>query len=83
MSDPLPDPKLRAGRSYAHRWALLLPFLWQIGLAPFVNDVAARPYGLPFPMLWQMLGIIVATLSIGFVYVIDSRREADEAGEEP
>jgi carbon starvation protein CstA len=61
-------------RPTGHRWLLLVPFAWQAGLAPLVNDVAARPFGLPFPMAWQMAGILLTSVVIGLVYAIDRRR---------
>lgn len=61
-------------RSTRHRWLLLVPFAWQVGLAPLVNDVAMRPFGLPFPMAWQMAGILLTSAVIGIVYGLDHRR---------
>ena len=61
------------GRRRPHRWLLLLPFVWQAGLAPVVNDVAWRPLSLPFPMAWQMAGIVLTTAVIGVVFAIDRR----------
>jgi hypothetical protein len=69
-------------RSYRHRWLLLLPFIWQIGLAPMANDVVARPLGLPFPMVWQMLGILVATAVIAMVFRIDRNQESRLASDD-
>ncbi|WBX84163.1 DUF3311 domain-containing protein [Sphingosinicella microcystinivorans] len=66
--------KVRRRRYY--RLLLLLPFVWQVGLAYAVNDISARPLGLPFPMVWQMLGILVASGTIAIVYAIDKRLEA-------
>ncbi len=63
-------------RRTAHRWLLLVPFVWQVALIPLVNDVPLQPFGLPFPMFWQMLGILVTTAVIGLVLSIDRRREA-------
>jgi hypothetical protein len=60
-------------RNHRHRWLLLAPFAWQVGLAPLVNDVAARPFGLPFPMAWQMAGIVLTSVAIGLVYWLDQR----------
>ena len=84
MTDPDPDAGLSedggeagSSRSYAHRWLLLVPFVWQIGLVPFANEVDARPLGLPFPMVWQMLGILVATVVIGIVSTMDRRQECE------
>ena len=65
-----------------HRWLLVLPFVWQVGLAPLVNDVALRPFSLPFPMFWQMAGIVLASAVIAVVYVLD-RRLVDPDGERP
>ncbi len=62
--------------SRAHRWWLLVPFVWQVAAVPFVNDVALRPLSLPFPLVWQMLGILVTTAVIGYVFVIDRRLDA-------
>jgi hypothetical protein len=66
-------------RRTAHRWLLLLPFVWQVGLIPLVNDVPLRPFSLPFPMFWQMLGILVTTAVIGTVMRFDRRLEAADA----
>ena len=56
---------------------LLLPFVWQLGLASWANDVEWRPFGLPFAMAWQMAGILFATAVLGLRYWIDARAEAD------
>jgi hypothetical protein len=68
-------------RRTAHRWLLVLPFLWQVGLAPLVNDVALRPLSLPFPMFWQMAGVVLASAVIALVYVLDRRLAADPDAE--
>lgn len=59
--------------SRRHRWLLLIPFLWQIGGVPLVNDIAWRPLSLPFPMVWQMVGILVTSAIIAFIFSIDRR----------
>ena len=56
-----------------HRWLLVLPFIWQLAMVPFVNDIAWRPLGLPFPMFWQMAGIVFATIVIALVHALDKR----------
>jgi len=68
-------------RSHWHRWLLVVPFVWQAGLAPLIDDVPLRPLGLPFPMAWQMAGIVLTTLVIALVYRLDRRLppEDDEA----
>ena len=60
-----------------HRWLLVIPFIWQAGLAPFVNDISWRPLSLPFPMVWQMAGVVVATLVIAVVFAIDQRLDRE------
>jgi len=64
-----------------HRWCLVFPFIWQGGLAPVVNDVAYRPFGLPFAMAWQMAGIVLTSVVIGWVFRRD-RQTGIEAEEE-
>lgn len=59
-----------------HRLLLLVPFIWQIGCVPLVNDVAMRPFGLPFPMVWQMAGVLIASVCIALVRHLDIRVEA-------
>ena len=65
-----PSPITPARRSY--RWWLLFPLHLAGGLAPVVNDVAFRPLGLPFPMAWQMVGIVLTSVVIAWVF----RRDA-------
>lgn len=76
MASPSP-----AGTSRAYRWLLVLPFVWQVGLVPVVNDVPAAPLNIPFPMLWQMLGIVLTSVVVGIVFRLDRRTglEAEEA----
>ncbi len=59
--------------SRRQRWLLLIPFLWQIGGIPLVNDIAWRPFSLPFPMVWQMAGIVITSLVIAFIFSIDRK----------
>ncbi|MEV4312003.1 DUF3311 domain-containing protein [Actinocrispum sp. NPDC049592] len=61
-----------------HRLLLLLPFVWQVGLVPVVNDVPFAPFNIPFPMLWQLLGIVFTSVVIGVVFHLDKRTGADE-----
>ena len=64
-----------------YRWLLVLPFIWQIAFVPLVNDIAWRPFGLPFPMVWQMAGILLASAVIAIVHHLDKRSgiAADDA----
>ena len=61
-----------------HRWMLVIPFIWQALLAPAVNDVAVKPFGLPFPMFWQMAGIVLASIVIGLVFFMDHRAGVED-----
>lgn len=56
-----------------HLWLLCLPFVWQLGLAPLANEVAFKPLGLPFPLVWQMAGVLFATLVFALVFELDRR----------
>jgi hypothetical protein len=58
-----------------HRWLLLLPFVWQVGLAPLANGITSRPFHLPFQMVWQMAGIVFTTLVIALVRRLDGRHD--------
>lgn len=61
-----------------HLWLLTIPFIWQVALVPVVNDIAATPFGMPFPMVWQILGIIVSTLVIATVFHLDNKAGLDK-----
>jgi hypothetical protein len=67
-----------ARRSTAHRWLLVLPFGWQVLAVPAVNDVPFAPLHIPFPMAWQMLGIVVTTVVVAVVFVLDRRAGVDD-----
>lgn len=62
--------------SKLYRWLLVVPFLWQAALAPWSNGVHWRPFGLPFPMAWQMAGILVTTAVLWWVNRCDSATSA-------
>lgn len=65
----------------SYLWLLILPFGWQVALIPFVNDIDLNILNIPFPMLWQMLGIVFASIIIAIVYRLDrfAGLEAEEA----
>lgn len=73
-SDPGRSPPRR------HRTLLLVPFVWQAALVPVVNDVEWQPLGLPFPMAWQMAGVVLTTAVIGLVYALDRRMDRTRDG---
>jgi len=77
MSDS-PQPPEDAAVGFKPRdLLLLLPFIWQLGLAPWANEVEARPFGLPFIMFWQMAGIVFASIVLYARYRMDRRLSAD------
>ena len=76
------SPTAPAAPRRHHRWLLLLPFVWQVALVPWANGVRLRPLGLPFPMTWQMAGVVLTTAVIGLVLVLD-RRAAPVASPPP
>lgn len=55
----------------------LIPFIWTIGMLPFVNHVKPLVLGLPFVAFWLISGIFVAFLCIGALYKIDSKNNQD------
>ena len=67
--------------SRRHRWVLVIPFLWQVACVPLVNDVAWRPLGLPFPMVWQLAGIVITSIVIALCFAIDRRHPEFDAPE--
>ncbi|MFI5658315.1 DUF3311 domain-containing protein [Streptomyces sp. NPDC051684] len=71
MASTVPRP------ATAHRWLLVLPFVWQVALVPVVNDVRVAPLNIPFPMLWQMLGVLASTAVIALVFRLDRRAGVD------
>jgi hypothetical protein len=64
--------------SRTHRWLLVLPFVWQVGLVPVVNDVSFALLHIPFPMIWQLLGVVFTMVVIAVVFRLDRKSGADE-----
>lgn len=58
-------------RSLAHRWLLVVPFARQVGGVPLANGVSAAPLHIPFPMIWQMAGVLLTSVVIGVVFRLD------------
>jgi hypothetical protein len=82
--DPSTDRRTEpppARPSLSHRWLLVLPFVWQVGLVPVVNDVDLAPLHIPFPLLWQLLGIVATSIVVAVVFRLDRRAgvEREEA----
>ena len=59
-----------------HRLLLLLPFVWQLALAPMINDVVVPGLPVPFPMLWQMIGVVLTSALIAIVFSVDRKQDA-------
>ncbi|WP_051459160.1 DUF3311 domain-containing protein [Microbispora sp. ATCC PTA-5024] len=78
MTSLPPPERAPARRSTAHRWLLVIPFVWQVALVPVVNDVRATPLEIPFPMLWQMLGIVATSVVIATVVRLDRAAGVDD-----
>lgn len=67
--------------SSLHQLLLLLPFGWQLALAPWINDVVVPGLPVPFPMIWQMMGVILTSIVIAIVFRIDRRKDAEANAE--
>lgn len=52
---------------------VLIPFIWIVGMIPFVNRVHPIVMGLPFLAFWLVSGIFVAFACLQVMYKIDSR----------
>ena len=55
----------------------LIPFIWTVGMIPFVNRVQPLICGLPFLAFWLIAGIFVAFLCIGTMYRLDAKNRED------
>lgn len=75
MNDPVKPVHDLEGSSPLQRadWLLVLPFIWQLGFAPWANEVGWTPLGLPFAMVWQMMGILFATAVLALRYWLDRK----------
>ena len=62
-----------------HYTLFTLPFVWQLAMAPVVNGVIIRQLPIPFPMLWQMIGVVLSSAVIAVVYRIDRLNDAAAA----
>jgi hypothetical protein len=56
----------------------LIPFVWTIGLLPFVNHAKPIVFGLPFVAFWLVAGIFVAFVCIGIIFKIDSKNNGSD-----
>lgn len=55
----------------------LIPFIWIVGMIPFVNKVHPIIMGLPFLAFWLVAGIFVAFGCLRIIYKIDSRNDCE------
>lgn len=49
----------------------LIPFVWSLGMVPFINRTKPIIMGLPFLAFWEIAGIFVAFLCLGTLYRMD------------
>ncbi|PMY70796.1 MULTISPECIES: DUF3311 domain-containing protein [Pseudomonas] len=61
-----------------HLWMLCLPFLWQVAAVPWANTIDYTPLGLPFPMVWQMLGVIFSSVVFAVIFHLDRRAGVED-----
>jgi hypothetical protein len=56
----------------------LVPFIWMVGMIPFVNRVYPMIMQLPFLAFWLVAGIFVTFACLQIIYKIDlkSNKEA-------
>lgn len=57
----------------------LIPFIWIVGMIPFVNRVHPIIMGLPFLAFWLVAGIFVAFACLQIIYKIDSSKNSSES----
>ncbi len=55
----------------------LVPFIWIVGMIPFVNRIYPMVLGLPFLAFWLVAGIFVAFGCLKIIYKIDSKSDSD------
>jgi hypothetical protein len=76
-----PDLQVNSSATVArrrHLWLLCLPFVWQLGFAPVVNEVGLKPFGLPFPLVWQLAGVVFSSLVFALVFHLDRRAGVED-----
>lgn len=62
----------RAGRRW-HRLLLVVPFVWQVALAPWAGHVGYAPGRVPFLLVWMAAGVVVGSAAIAATYLVDRR----------
>ncbi|MDT8902975.1 DUF3311 domain-containing protein [Anaeroselena agilis] len=55
----------------------LIPFVWTIGMLPFVNTVKPIVFGLPFLAFWLCCTIPIAFICLSILYRMDSKNGQD------
>lgn len=51
----------------------LIPFVWAVGMVPFVNKSQPIVMGLPFLAFWEVASIFVAFICLGALYHLDQQ----------
>lgn len=66
-------------RRFRKHWLLLvIPYVWGVFLIPWANGVKTQPFGMPFLEVWMLLGVVVASICVGIVFIIDKRIRREE-----
>jgi hypothetical protein len=78
IMNPAKDSNSALSPKRPHLLLLIVPFIWQVVLVPFVNDIDWAPLNIPFPMLWQMCGIVVTSIVIAIVFRFDKKAGLEE-----
>jgi len=55
----------------------VIPFIWIVGMIPFVNKVHPIIMGLPFLAFWLVAGIFVTFACLKIIYRIDSHKDGE------
>lgn len=56
----------------------LIPFVWAIGMLPFVNHVKPIVFGLPFLAFWLCCTIPISFIILNILYRMDAGKNGDE-----
>lgn len=55
----------------------LIPFIWSVGMVPFINQVHPIILGLPFLAFWLICGIFIAFICLQIIYKMDTKHETE------
>ena len=55
-----------------------IPFIWIVGMLPFVNKVYPLVFGLPFLAAWLSSGCVVSFVCLYILYEIHGKQQGKE-----